>query len=136
MTIIVEKLPNEPIIVSTYSEPMKYDVEVPAMFARILALRDTITKSHKYYVVIDITQVKPGFNEVTAALGEVRKASMKRREDMPISLHLAGTGDLFKFLAKSMSQMQYGSYIAPLHPSVDEALSTIRAQIESNSENT
>jgi hypothetical protein len=133
MTITVERLPNEPIIVATFAEPMRYDAEVPAMFARILELRETIINSPKYYVLIDITAVKPGFNEVMFSLSEVRKASQKRRPDLPISLHLAGEGDLFSLLAKSMSQMQYGSYIAPLHPSADEALKSIRAQIEAGS---
>jgi hypothetical protein len=132
MPIVVERLPHEPIILATFSEPVDYNAEVPAMFAQILELRDTIVGSPKYYVLIDISRVKPNFSEVTFALGEVRKASMKRRADLPISLHLAGEGGLFNLLAKSMSQMQYGSYVAPLHPNVPEALGIIRSQIEAD----
>ena len=33
MPITVEKLPNEPIIVSTFAEPMNYGTEVPLMFS-------------------------------------------------------------------------------------------------------
>jgi hypothetical protein len=42
---------------------------------------------------------------------------------------------LFTLLAKSMTQMQYGSYIAPLHPTVADALKSIRAQIAAGSKN-
>jgi hypothetical protein len=35
-----------------------------------------------------------------------------------------------------MSQMQYGSYVAPLHSSVDEALKIIREQIAADVKNT
>jgi hypothetical protein len=129
MPIVVERLPGEPIIVATFAEPMNYNVEVPAMFARILELRDTIEGSPKYYVVIDISAVKPGFSDIMMSLGEVRKASAKRRAELPISPHLAGTGDFFSMLSKAMNQAQYGGYTAPLHTSAAEALSVIRAEI-------
>ena len=130
MTITVERLPNEPIILATFSEPMTYNPEVPEMFERILELRETIVGSPRYYVLIDLSQVKPGFNDIMFALSEVRKASAQRRADMPISLHLAGEGDLFNLFSKFMSQTQYGSYVAPIHSNVSAALENIRAQIK------
>ena len=132
MTIIVEKLPDEPIIVATMSEPMDFYNEMPQMFARILELRDTIQGSPKYYCIIVMTGIQVDFGEIVFSLNEVRKTSAKRRPDLPISLHLVGAGDLFEMVANALSQRQYGGYAAPLHFTAEEALAAVRAQISAS----
>ena len=129
MTIIVEKLPGEPIIVATMSEPMEYYDEIPKMFERILELRDTIQGVPKYYTIISMTGIKAGFTEIVFSLGEARKTSQKRRADLPIGLHLVGTGDLFEMVANALSQRQYGGYAAPLYTTLSDALAAIRSDI-------
>ncbi|MCJ7432003.1 MAG: hypothetical protein MUO77_00805 [Anaerolineales bacterium] len=132
MPITVEKLSGEPIIVATFTEPMNYIAEVPSMFSRILELRDTIEDSLKYWVIIEMSGIKPDFDDVMFSLGEARKASKQRRSDMPISLHMVGTGGLFKMIASAMSQHQYGEYTTPLHLSLSEALDVIRTDISAH----
>lgn len=129
MTITVEKRPDEPIIVATMINPMRFYQEVPGMFAQILRLRDTIQGHSKYYAIIDLTGIKADFSEILFSLGEARKASQKRRPDMPIGLHLVGSGDLFEMVANALSQIQYGGYAAPLHKSVEVALKAIYADM-------
>lgn len=130
MSIVVEKLPGEPIIVATLSEPMNYAKEIPTMFSRILEIRDTIVDSPKYWLIIEMSRIKPDFDDIMFSLGEARKASKQRRPDMPISLHMVGFGGLFKMVANAMSQHQYGGYaITPLHLSLSEALDAIHAEI-------
>jgi len=129
MPIHVEKLADEPIIMATYENPIDYYTEMATMFARILALRETITDSPKYYVIIDMTDIHPGFSEIVHSLGEASKASKQRRADLPISLHLVGTGSLFEMIANALGQRQYGGYTAPLHTTLTEALAAIRAEI-------
>ena len=136
MTIQVDKLPKEPIIIAAFINPVDYQTQVPAMFARILELRDAIVDSPRYYVIIDMSHLKPGFGDIVFSLGEARKASMLRRPDIVISLHLVGSGDLFEMVAGALSQMQYGGYGAPLHKSIEEALAAVRAEISARAAST
>lgn len=129
MTITVNRLPDGPIIVATYREPMDWHKEVPEMFEQIFTLRDTFEGCPKYYVIIDVSAVKVGFSEMVTALGEVRSASKRRRADMPIQLSMVGSGTLIQFASKALGQQQYGEYHTPLHASLDEALHAIRADI-------
>jgi hypothetical protein len=129
MTIIVEKYPDEPIIVATMTPPMSFYQEMPSMFAQILRLRDTIQGHSKYYAVIDMTGIRASFPEILFSLGEARKASQKRRPDLPIGLHLVGSGELFEMVANALSQIQYGGYSAPLHKSIEDALKAVRADM-------
>ncbi len=133
MTIVVEKYSAEPIIVAALTEPMDFYKEMPPMFERILELRDTIQGCPKYYTIINMTGIKVNFSEMVFSLGEVRKASQKRRPDLPIGLHLVGSGELFEMAAKAMAQLQYGGYAAPLHASLEEALKAIRAELAKTS---
>ena len=134
MTIVVEKLPDEPIITAIFSEPMNYVAEVPAMFARILEIRDTIQGSPKYYVIISMTGIKAGFTDIVFSLNEARKTGQRRNPAMPVSLHLVGQGDLFEMVASALGQRQYGGYAAPLHMSLDEAFAAVRAEISEQGE--
>jgi hypothetical protein len=129
MTVLVEKSSEEPIITATLTEPMDYYKEMPLMFARILELRDTIQGCPKYYTIIDMTGIKADFSEIVFSLGEARKTSQKRRADLPISLHLVGSGDLFEMVANALAQIQYGGYAAPLHKTRGEALVAIHADM-------
>lgn len=135
MPITVDKLSDEPIIVSTFTEPINYDTDLSEMFSKILEFRDKIENSPKYYAVMDISRIKPGFSDIVLSLGEVRKVSKKRRADIPINLHLVGDGDFFSILAKAMTQTQYGNYTARFHSSLSKALDIIRAEISADKAN-
>jgi hypothetical protein len=134
MTINIEKLSDGPIIVATYLEPMDWLREVPEMFEQIFNLRDTFEGCPKYYTVIDVSAVKVGFREVVVTLAEVRKASKRRRPDMPISINLIGSGNLVQLASNAMEQRQYGEYRVPLYTSLDKTLDDIRADIATWSE--
>ncbi|MBN1313496.1 MAG: hypothetical protein JXB30_18965 [Anaerolineae bacterium] len=131
MTIIVEKLPDGPVILASYQEPMNWEKETPDMFEQIFAIRDTFEGYPKYYTIIDVSAVKVGFGEMVLALGEVRKASKRRRPDMPIRISLVGSGNLVELASKAMEQHQYGEYRVPLYTSLDKTLDDIRADIAS-----
>lgn len=132
MTIHIEKYPDEPIIFVSMVEPMDYYQEVPDMFTRILELRDTIEGYSRYYVIMDMTGIKPNFSEIVFSLSHARKASQKRRSEFPMVLNLVGAGELFELVANALAQAQYGEYTAPLQTSVEKALAAVRADIEKN----
>ena len=131
MPITVEQLPDEPIIVATMREPIDYTKETPPMFARMLAIRDAelVGNFDEYYVVIDMIGIKPNFSEIVFALNEARKTGQQRRPDMPMSLNLVGSGDLFEMVANALAQTQYGEYKAPLQSTLEKSLRAIRAKI-------
>ncbi|MBN2548649.1 MAG: hypothetical protein JXB15_05810 [Anaerolineales bacterium] len=133
MTVLVEKLPDEPIIVADLIEPMDYYKDIPEMFARIVELRDTIVGCSKYYAIIDMSGIKADFSEIVFSLSEARKASKRRLVEFPVSVHLVGTGDLFEMVANAAAQVQYGGYKAPLYKTRQEALDAIHTDLANES---
>ena len=97
MTITVERLPGEPIIVATFTEPMNIQDEAPRMFQRFIELRDTELESYpRSFTIIDANESKLGFSDIVFVLGESRAAREQRREDRPVSLSLVGSGWLIE----------------------------------------
>jgi hypothetical protein len=132
MTIHVSRLPDEAIIVATFEPPLNLHEEIPWMFQKFLELRDTIENSRIYYVVIDTATsrgAKYNFGEVVFILGEARTASRQKRPDMEARLMLVGGGVLIDMAAKAMAQLQYGSYAMRMYATVEDALSTARAEL-------
>lgn len=127
MPIIVEKLPDEPIIVVTCQEPMNYVQEAPAAFDQVLALRDTIYGCSEYFVVFDASAVRMSFGDMVTMMGEVKRASQQRRSDLAVIPSLVGSGGLVELAANAVQQTQYGAYKVPLFTSTDQALASIRA---------
>ena len=129
MTIIVEQLPFEPIITATFREPMDYHKEVGAAFYKVIELRDAIVGFPKYYVIFNLTEVKPSFSDIVYSLSESRIASSRRKADFPVSPHLVGGGGLLDLVSKAMKQRQYGEYALPIHSTLQEALDAIHAEM-------
>ncbi len=132
MTIQVSQLPDEAIITAIFEPPMNLHEEIPWMFQRFIELRDTLENSSVYYVVLDTATsrgTRYSFGDVVFILGEARIASRQKRPDMEARLMLVGGGMLLDMAAKAMAQLQYGSYAMRLYATVEEALSTARAEI-------
>ncbi len=130
MPIIVEKLPDEPIIVVICQEPMNYVREAPKAFDQILALRDTIYDSPEYYIVFDASAVKMGFGDMVTMMGEVKRVSQQPRSDLLVVPSLVGSGSLVEMAVNAVQQTQYGSYKkVPLFTSVEQALESIRTDL-------
>jgi hypothetical protein len=129
MTICIELLPDEPIIVATFQNPMTYRAEVPRMFQQIIDLRDTLDGYNQYYTVLDVSQVKVGFGDMVYTMGESITVQQQRRPDMPLRLVLIGKGALMELASRAMGQEQYGGYGTWLYTSLDEALEAIRVDL-------
>ena len=130
MTITVERMPEEPIIIATFVEPVDFRLETPPMFQQFIELRDTELEGYsRYYTIIDTNGVKAGFSDIVFTLGETRAAREKRREDRPVTLILVGSGGLMELASKAMGQSQYGGYGMRLFTSLDDALESIREEL-------
>lgn len=130
MTIKVEQLPGEPILVATFAEPMDFHEDTPRMFQQFIERRDTdLVGYSRYYTVIDTTHVRIGFSDIVTTLGESRLASQQRREDISVTLILVGSGRLMELATKAVGQNQYGNYGMRLFTSLDEALEIVREEL-------
>lgn len=125
MPIQVTRLPGEPIITAVFEEPADFHAEVPAMFQRVIELRDTIEDSDRYFFIMDVSAARLSFSDIVFAMGESRIARDQRRDDLPVTTLMVGSGPLLEMAAKAMNQRQYGGYGMRLCTSMDEALSVI-----------
>ena len=131
MPINVECLPDEPIIIASFVEPIDYREESPWMFQRFVEIRDTDLEGYsRYYTIIDTNGVKVGFSDMVFIMGESRIARQQRREDRPVTLVLVGSGGLMELASKAAGQRQYGSYSMRLFTSLEDALESIRAELD------
>jgi hypothetical protein len=129
MTITVNKQSDGPIVVASCREPVNWQQESVKMLEQIVELRDSIDGYPRYYVVIDLSEIKIGFADIVMALAALRRANEKRRRDMPASVLIIGSGQLAQIASQAVNQQQYGEYRVQMHTSLDKALDTIRAEI-------
>ena len=130
MTISIERLPEEPIIVATLAEPMNHQEEGPRMFQRLAEIRNTemVDYSH-YYIVIDTNGVKTGFSDIVIMLSEMRNARQRHEGGQPVKVILVGSGQMIELATSAMGQAQYGGYGGRLFTSLGEALDSVRAEL-------
>jgi hypothetical protein len=129
MAITVNRLENGPIVVASCQEPVDWRQDSPGMLEQIVELRDSIKGYPRYYVVIDLSEVKIGFTDIVMALAALRKAEEKRRQDMPASVFVVGSGQLTQIASQAIGQQQYGEYRVQVHTSLDKALDSIHAEM-------
>jgi len=130
MTITIERLPGEPIIVTTLAEPLNHQEEGPQMFRRLAEIRNTEMEGHShYYLVIDTNGVKTGFSDIVIMLSEMRNARRQHEGGQPVKVILVGSGQMIELATAAMGQAQYGGYGGRLFTSLDEALDSVRAEL-------
>lgn len=130
MPIDVVRLPDEPIVLVTFAEPLEFRDEIAPMLKRIVELRDTITEPlSRYCIVFDISRYNMTFSDVVFGLGELRSVRDLRRPDMPAHLMVVGAGAVIEMAAKAFAQAQYGAYQSRLFVSLEDALAAARATI-------
>jgi len=130
MPIIVERLPDEPIIIATFHDPIDFKAESARMFQQFIDIRDSELEGFThYYTIIHTNGARTGFSDIVLMMGESRIARQQRREDMTISLILVGSGALMEMATKAVGQNQYGNYGMRLFTSLDEALEIVREEL-------
>lgn len=129
MPVTVTRVPDTPIITAVLEPPFNVRDEAPEMFQAFINIRDTIEGYDRYFVVIDASQITFGFSEIVGFLGESRAARQQRRDDMPVSVAIVGTGALVEMATNALSQQQYGGYKVRLFTSLDDALDAIHAEL-------
>jgi hypothetical protein len=128
MTMKVERLLHEPIIVVTWFEPTDVQKETPGKFTKIDAL---IGPDEKVYVIDDLSKVKLDFSTLVAGMSAQRTKAPGSPSDPRIKTTLIGSGFFVELISKGAKQFQYGSLDIPLFTSLDEALAHAREKIKS-----
>jgi hypothetical protein len=127
MTLVVERLPNEPIIVVTWENPTDVGNESPQKFMQVDAL---IEEDEKVYVIDNMTKLKIDFGTLVSGMAAQRVKAPGSPADPRTNTILVGSGTIWQIASKGARQFQYGSFDIPLFPSLEEALSYAREKIK------
>lgn len=128
MTMKVERLPHEPIIVVTWVDPVDVQKETPSKFAQVDAL---VGPDEKVYVVDDLSKVKIDFSTLVEGMAAQRAKSPGSPSDPRIKTTLVGSGFFLELISKGAKQFKHGSLDIPAFTSVDEALAYVREKVKS-----
>jgi hypothetical protein len=126
MSIKVEQLPDEPIIVVTLSGDITVEV-VQDMFAQCAQLADDM--GGRVYRLTDIRLTEITFPELVQVLSKISKGQPGSPSDPRICGVLLGTHGWSRFFVDSLHQEQYGQLNIPIFEEFDAALDYLREQI-------
>jgi len=130
MPIEISRLPNEPIILMTFSGGFESDALTNA-FRRSVELLDEI--GAMAYRISDVRGVESdprGLGELFKALREVRKDKAGSSADPRFHAVLVGGNTLASIYANVMRQNEFGNVQLPVFQTVDEALDYIHFDID------
>ena len=129
MSVKVEKLPEEPVIVLTYEGHL--DVEtVTSAFAQSRALAESM--SGVVYRISDVRLGQGDFRDVIQVMGQVRAGVPGSSADPKIKGVLVGTHQMARLYADMMRQSQFGGVQIPFFKTVEEALDYIHVDQQSH----
>lgn len=126
MSIYVERLPNEPIIIATLSGDLTSDI-VQQMFDESSTLMEEI--EGKVYRITDIRLTEISFPDLVQVLGRSAHRQPGSPSDPRICGVLVGTHGWSRFFTESLQQEQYGQLNIPIFDDFDAALDYLREQI-------
>lgn len=133
MPIQVEQLPGEPIICASVEEPFEPQKDVPAMFQRYIALRQSINGPAALIFDFKNAHDAPNaFTRIMYALAEAAKgirASKQAQTSGPPILIFVGDGYSASMVTQAIEQRQYGGRQAYLCTTQEEALALAREQL-------
>ncbi len=132
MTVKIEQLSEEPIILYTYSNPYKANEEIQAVIDGATELTAGIPGT--VYAIHDVHNVKVSFSELVSSMGTAIKSFRELKPDFleRTKTILVGTSSLLKLAADSFNQVQYGELSVELFDTVNEALAYARGEIDGN----
>jgi hypothetical protein len=125
MTLAVEKLAGEPVVIITI-----------AGFINLETLHDLLNRSHGlesaaysyWYRIFDVTNSSSSFTEVLRMVGQFSQ-DMKQGQDAHITTVLVGANEMEKLMINMLKQPQHGGVLLPVFRSKDDALHYIRLEI-------
>jgi hypothetical protein len=128
MSITVEKLPNEPIIVVTYGGKLNLEI-VSDAFRKSAEIMDRLEGT--VYRISDIRQGTGAFSKTMDIIHKIRQSQNVSGStlDPRLKAVFVGSHILAQMYADILKQSEYGSKEIPFFDDIDEALAYIRNDI-------
>lgn len=124
MSIIMSKLPDEPVIISILSIPLHHH---PGEVMRLNCEIAKVAQSHPLYHICKINEIEPlSFSDILLWLSEQQEYLPGSINDHHITTILVGDGPLFQIWQKKICQRL--GLVIPTYPSVTQALACVRAE--------
>lgn len=126
MTFTIERLPGEPIIISTFSEAFRVDTDGQMSIQQTYEFMEDI--EGKVCLIMDVSDLKLGFSDLVSGLGMLTRGSSGLFTDPRVRLLVVGSHGFAEIGVKALEQTQYGGLSVKLAGSVEEAIGFCRAQ--------
>ena len=130
MSVTVEQLPGEPIVIATFGHPFDAYQDVRDMFKAFLPMRSSIQASLVFIIDISVTTDDPhAFGHLVVGMGEAAAQIRVTKADQSLSrpqLIFVGTGEMVTLAADAIGQDQYGGSKARVCARLDEAVTLAR----------
>jgi len=133
MTIHVERLEGEAVIVYRYPETLESDQEI----RDALVAENDIAQAMPYpiiWVIHDTSQLKINFGRLVTALATLTTEGPEGFDDPRLRVAAVSGSQLIKFAAKAASQAQYGGWQVSIFETYEEALAHAREDLAQQEE--
>jgi hypothetical protein len=124
------QMPNEPIIVSRYTEAMTAEL-VRAANERIRGLIGRLHHLYPHiYEIVDVSTITGSFAEMLAVLRVEADSDYTSLRDPNVTVLLVGNAPMVKFYQQAIQQEQFGGAKLPMFSTYEAALEHARFKIE------
>ncbi len=129
MTISVEKLSGEPIVLVKTSNPLDASQDVPYLFQELGRVFDE--SPEQLFDITDASGLKMSFGEMVSALAELTRGEHSPlRHPKVMGYAIVADSGLIQIGAKALGQVQYGGISATVVKTLDEAFVVAREAIK------
>jgi hypothetical protein len=128
MPYTVQRLPSEPIIVVSWSNPTDSAKDSLKMSAEVDAL--IAPDENHIYCVQDFRNLKVDFSSMVTGMATQREKRPGAAGDPRLRTIMVGSGLLWELASKGAKQLQYGGLDIPLFSSVDDAVAYARTKVK------
>lgn len=126
MAFSVERVPDEPIIIMTILRRYDFEKDAPEAHTEVDRLLEEI--EGRAYLITDYSQIDLTFSQLVVALGRATRGETGSASDPRIRQNIfVGEGEMVDLAAESLLQTQYGKLPVVVFPSLEKALTYVRA---------
>jgi hypothetical protein len=123
MTVSVERLPNEPIVIAYLSGKLSVQ-DILTMFEETIRLTPDV--DGRVYRITNVLDVETTFPEMMQIIRESGKGGRGSTSDPNIKAVFVGTNHWIEFTRQAMSQPQHGRVNLHLFTKLEDALDFVR----------
>jgi hypothetical protein len=127
MPAIVVKLPDEPIIVLTATDPFAPQEDLLPAYEEVAEMIEDMPGS--IYCLYDLSSVYLGFGDLIVVLGTAIRGAPGSASDPRVRGVIVGHDELAQLAADASRQEQYGNLDLPLFALMEEAVAYARAEL-------